>query len=140
MHLFASCKIRRLVKKNQILHKKKSMQILESPIPPFTAAALRMIICKRPAPHFDNHGKGHEKCIFETLHNELKCFLSIKELIFNENGSKCSHLLMVMAKVANCPAVFLAYFSLWICYEIQLSNTKIKMSNEQYKSAERAIY
>ena len=37
---------------NQILHKIKSisMQLLESPIPPLTAAALRMIICKRPVP------------------------------------------------------------------------------------------
>ena len=26
------------------------MQLLESPIPPLTAAALRMIICKRPVP------------------------------------------------------------------------------------------
>ena len=34
------------------------MQLLEFPIPPLTAAALRMIICKRPAPHFDNHEKG----------------------------------------------------------------------------------
>ena len=34
------------------------MQLLESPIPPLTAAALRMIIYKRPAPHFDNHEKG----------------------------------------------------------------------------------
>ena len=44
----------------RILHKKKSifMQILESPIPSLTAAALRMIICKRPAPHFDNQEKG----------------------------------------------------------------------------------
>ena len=25
----------------------------------------------------------------------------------------------------NCPAVFLSCFSLWICYEIQLTNTKI---------------
>ena len=56
------------------------MQLLESPIPPLTAAALRIIICKRLAPpddhlkeagpHFD---KGHEKCIYETLHNEVKC-------------------------------------------------------------------
>ena len=32
--------------------KKKSifMQLLEYPIPPLTAAALQMIICKRPAP------------------------------------------------------------------------------------------
>ena len=34
------------------------MQLLESPIPPLTAAALRVIICKRPAPHFDNQEKG----------------------------------------------------------------------------------
>ena len=34
------------------------MQLLESPIPPLTTAALRMIICKWPAPHFDNHEKG----------------------------------------------------------------------------------
>ena len=25
--------------------------------PPLTAAALRIITCKRPAPHFDNHEK-----------------------------------------------------------------------------------
>ena len=30
------------------------MQLLESPFPPLTAAALRMIICKRPAPP-DHH-------------------------------------------------------------------------------------
>ena len=43
-----------------ILHKKKSisMQLLESPIPPLTAAALRMIICKEPAPRLNNHKKG----------------------------------------------------------------------------------
>ena len=40
----------------QILHKKKSisMQLLESPIRPLTAAALQMIICKRPAPPDDH--------------------------------------------------------------------------------------
>ena len=40
----------------RILHKKKSisMQLLESPIPPLTAAALRMIICKRPVPPDDH--------------------------------------------------------------------------------------
>ena len=80
----------------QILHKKKSifMQLLESPIPPLTAAALRMIICKRPVPpdhHLQEAGpsfwqpqKGHEKCIFETLHNEIKCVLSIKGSNFME--------------------------------------------------------
>ena len=80
----------------RILHKKKSifMQLLESPIPPLTAAALRMTICKRPVPlchHLQEAGpsfwqprKGHEKCIFETLHNEIKCVLSVKESNFNE--------------------------------------------------------
>ena len=40
----------------RILHKKKSisMQLLESPIPPLTAAALWMIICKRLAPTDDH--------------------------------------------------------------------------------------
>ena len=40
----------------RILHKKKSifMQLLESPIPPLTAAALRMIICKRLSPPNDH--------------------------------------------------------------------------------------
>ena len=70
----------------RILHKKKSifLQVLESRIPPLTAAARRMTICKRPAPHFDHH----EKCIFETLHNEMKCVLSVKESNFNEKKIK----------------------------------------------------
>ena len=36
---------------------KVNFHALESPIPSLTAAALRMIICKRPAPHFE---KGME--------------------------------------------------------------------------------
>ena len=32
--------------------------------------------------------KGHEKCIFETPHNEIKCVLSIKELNFNDKRIK----------------------------------------------------
>ena len=35
-----------------------SIQLLESPIPPLTAAALRQIVCKGPAPHFKDHEKG----------------------------------------------------------------------------------
>ena len=44
--------------RKRILHKKKSisMQLLESPIPPLTAGALRMTICKRPVPS-DHHLK-----------------------------------------------------------------------------------
>ena len=125
----------------RILHKKKSifMQLLESCISPLTAAALWMIICKRPVPldhhlqeagtsrssfargrplrmtvckklvspdhHLQEAGpsgssfargrpliltttKGHEKCIFETLHNEIKRVLSVKESNFNEKKIK----------------------------------------------------
>ena len=39
---------------------------------------------------------------------------------------------------ANCPAVFLSYFSLLICYEIQLTADKSKDPNEPNKSAEKA--
>ena len=61
--------------------------------------SLWIIICKRPAPHFDNH-----KCIFETLHTEIKCVLSVKESNFNEKKrSKFSHLLTVRAEVADPP-------------------------------------
>ena len=63
------------------------MQLLESPIPPLTAAALRMIIYKRPAPHFDNHEKGM-KMLFETLYNEMKCVLSVTESNLNKKKIK----------------------------------------------------
>ena len=43
-----------------------------------------------------------------------------------QGGFGCSLRLSVL--LANCPAVFLSYFSLWICYETQLTNTKIKTS------------
>ena len=53
----------------RILHNKKSffMQLLESPIPSLTAAALRMIICKRPAPHFDNQEKSVKNAFLRLL-------------------------------------------------------------------------
>ena len=35
-----------------------SKQLLESPNPPLTAAALQKIICKRPSTHFYTHKKG----------------------------------------------------------------------------------
>ena len=40
-----------------------------------------------------------------------------------QGGFGCS--LRINVLLANCPAVFLSYFSLWICYEKQLTNTKI---------------
>ena len=48
--------------------------------------------------------QGHEKCIFETPHNDIKCVLSIIESYsIEKNGSKFSHLLTVRAKGANPP-------------------------------------
>ena len=32
--------------------------------------------------------KGHEKCIFETPYNEIKCVLSVKESKFNAKKIK----------------------------------------------------
>ena len=60
-----------------------------------------MIICKRPALP-DDHlkpQKGHEKRIFETLHNEIKCVLSIKKNFNGKKESKFSHLPMVSLTV-----------------------------------------
>ena len=47
--------------------------------------------CCLPVQHLQEAGpsqKVHEKCIFETLHNEMKCVLSVNESNFNENNSK----------------------------------------------------
>ena len=60
------------------------MQLLESPIPPLTADALWIIICKRPAPHFDNHLKGM-KC-------ELKCVFCVKESNFTGKKDQKFHI------------------------------------------------
>ena len=63
-----------------------------------------MIICKRPVPPVDHlqPQKGHEKSIFETLHNDIKCVLGIKESKFNgKNRSTFSHLLSVRPVVAD---------------------------------------
>ena len=36
--------------------------------------------CKGPPPSpVQQRRKGHEKCIFETPHNEMKCVMSMKE-------------------------------------------------------------
>ena len=57
----------------RILRKKKSifMQLLESLIPPLTAAALLTIICKKPDPHFDNHEKGIKNIRFYDFPKSL---------------------------------------------------------------------
>ena len=70
----------------QILYKKKAIliQLLESPIPPFTAPALWMVICKWQAPPFDSH----EKCIFEILHHEIECVLRPSPIKVKTNDNK----------------------------------------------------
>ena len=57
---------------------------------------LRMTICKRPVPldhHLQEAGppfwqprQGRENCIFETLYNEKRCVLSVKESNINEKN------------------------------------------------------
>ena len=56
------------------------MQLLESPIPPLTAAALRIIICKRPAPHFDNHEKGMKNAFLRPFTMTLNVYQRIKKV------------------------------------------------------------
>ena len=60
-------------------HKKKEVfiQLLESPISSNSPSEWSFA---RGRPSFWQPRKGHEKCIFETLHNEMKCVLSVKEL------------------------------------------------------------
>ena len=49
----------------------------------------------------------HQKCIFETPHNEIKCVLSIIESYsIEKNGSKFSHLLTVRADGADPPTPY----------------------------------
>ena len=60
-------------------HKKKEVfiQLLESPISSNSPSEWSFA---RGRPSFWQPRKGHEKGIFETLHNEMKCVLSVKEL------------------------------------------------------------
>ena len=43
----------------------------------------RLVVCQC-GPLFWQPRIGHEKCIFETLYNEIKCVLNVKESNFNE--------------------------------------------------------
>ena len=55
---------------------------------------LQMIFCKRLVPP-DDHlqpRKGHEKCIFETPHNKIKCALSIEESNSNAKMDQNFHI------------------------------------------------
>ena len=79
---------------------------------------LRMIIRKRQFPPNDHlqPRKGHDKSIFETLHYEMKCVLSMKESNVNEKMDQISHLLTVKAEGAHprSPAIFLAASLNWV--------------------------
>ena len=54
--------------------------------------------------------QGRENCIFETLYNEKRCVLSVKESNINEKKSKFSHLLTVRAEVAEPPYLIIVIF------------------------------
>ena len=75
----------------------------------------RLVVCPC-GPSFWQPRKGHEKCIFETLHNEIKCVLSIKESNFNEKMDQ--NLLTVRAEGATAYYCFLRLPL--ICFKIFL--------------------
>ena len=86
---------------------------------------LQMTICKRSVPsdhHLQGAGpsfwqlqKGHEKCIFETLHNEIKCVLSVKESNFNEN----------IARIANAVQATISPLNVMIQVSQFVSNSQL---------------
>ena len=73
------------------------IQLLESPILHLTVAALRIIICKRLVPHFD---------ICETLHNEIKCVLNVKESNLNRKKEEHFHICLRPVLTVKCPFFF----------------------------------
>ena len=62
------------------------MQLLESLIPPLTAAALRIIVCKMTVPHFDNQEKDMKSAFLRP--NEKRCVLSVKKSNFTEKNDQ----------------------------------------------------
>ena len=71
---------------------------------------LRMIVCKKTIPPNDHlqPRKGHEKCIFETLPNDIKCVWVSKNQNSMKNGCKFSHLLVVRAIGAEHPSLMVS--------------------------------
>ena len=49
--------------------------------------------------------KRHEKCIFETSFNEIKCVMSVKESNFNEKKIKI--FTFAYGQKGNCPIVLI---------------------------------
>ena len=78
--------------------------------------SLRIIICKRPVPldhHLQDAGplfwqpqNGHDKCVFETLHNEIKCVLRVKESNFNEKKDQNSHIVIWLKLYGICMQIY----------------------------------
>ena len=63
------------------------------PIPPITVATAMMDSRTAPAAPDDHlQEAGPSECIFETLHNNIKCALSIKESNFNEEIDQNFHI------------------------------------------------
>jgi len=60
---------------------------------------------------------GHFKQLSRHFLNGLLIFL--REGLLSKWKFKMAFAMKEGGGVANCPAVFLSYFSLWICYEIQ---------------------
>ena len=76
-----------------------------------------MIICN----HI--HEKGNEKCIFETLYNEIKCVLSINESNFKEKWNKLGEICDLQAKLG-----------LWDHFRtLVLVGTKTQISASKYQ-------
>ena len=74
-------------------------------------------------PHLYNHEKGMKKVflgpftnVFWGSKNQISMNKLIKIFTFADVQGRGAD------PLANCPAAFLSYFSLWICYEIQLTN------------------
>ena len=66
-------------------------------------------------------------CVVDQQTNFV--FLScVQKQIKSEKYERNTAGKLARVRLANCPAVFLSYFSLWIFYEIQLTNTEIKTS------------
>ena len=69
--------------------------------------------------------KGHEKCIFETPHNEIKCVLSVKESNFNEKKDQNFHICL---RSALCEKFFGVFFILdydSMCSETNFTQEKV---------------
>ena len=95
-YVIITCVLKRILHNKQVIF----IQILESPSPPYCYFSVRKLSGVQ-------WSKKHEKCIFESPHNDMKDVLSIRESNFNDtNGSKFSHLITVGAEGSDTPPPF----------------------------------